>query len=359
MVRRTSKGWIGLDFGHCGITIAQVQRSTEGLRIAASVEMPRTALAPAAASADTYRDVSGQELEAAKLLAPGLSGRAAACVLPMSVTELTHATLPPAEPAEQLAMVANELGDTFFTEPGQHQFDFWSSDLPGAGRSTAMMDVNVISVSGQRTTPVAQSLTKAGLDCRVLDGLPHAVARALAMASPHRIERPLAGTHLAHDGAVFVLAHHGVPVFTRHLRNGGIHRIITDLSESLGLLEAEAVRVLRDFGLPNPGVSDAEAEQIQEVVHEVVSEPVNEIADELQRTIAYLATIGSEIVPDDVCLLGEGAAIRNLANHLSQKTGVSVWPWKLPDAQLSHNNPGTPPAVLGVAAALSSLAWES
>ena len=360
MVRRTSKGWIGLDFGHCGITIAQVQRSTEGVRIAASAEVPRTGSSRAPeATADTYRDVSGQELEAAKMLVPGLSGRAAACVLPMSVTELTHATLPPAEPAEQEAMIANELGDTFSAAPGQRQFDFWYSDLPSGDKSTALMDVNVISVSGQRTAPVAESLARAGLECRVLDGLPHAVARAVTMAAARGIERPLAGVHLAHDSAVFVLARRGVPIFTRHLRGGGTHRIATNLSQSLGILEVEAVRVLREFGFPNADARDAEGGQIQEVVCEVVSEPVNEIADELRRTLAYLAGLGSDIVPQGVCLLGDGAAIRNMAPRLSEKTGASVWTWNLPDARLSHNNPGTPPALLGVAAALSSLAWES
>ena len=360
MVRRTSNGWVGLDFGHRGITIAQVRRSTEGLRIAASAEIPRTGIPPAPdASAGTYHDVSRQELEAAKMLVPGLSGRAAACVLPMSVTELTHTTLPPAEPAERLAMIANELEDTFSDGRGQRQFDFWSFDLPRGDRSTALMDVNVISVSGQRASPVAESFAGTGLDCRVLDGLPHAVARAVTMAAPHRIERPLAGVHLAHDSAVFVLARGGAPVFTRYLRNGGTHRIITNLSESFGLLEVEAVRVLREFGLPNAGVSDAEGGQIQDVVCEVVSDPVNEIADELRRTLAYLATLGSEIVPEGVCLLGDGAAIRNMAPHLAAKTGVSVWPWDLPDGRLSRNNPGTPPALFGVAAALSSLAWES
>jgi len=360
VVGRTAKGWIGLDFGHHAITIAQVQRSTEGVRIAASAEVPRTGMALAAdASIDAYHDVSRHELQAAKMLVPGLSGRAAACVLPMSVTELTHASLPPAEPAEQLAMIANELGDTFSAGSGQRQFDFWPSDLPRGDKATALMDVNVISVSGQRTTPVAESLTGAGLDCRVLDGLPHAVARAVTMAAPNQIERPLAGVHLAHDSAVFVLARGGVPVFTRHLRNGGTHRIITNLSQSLGLLEVEAARVLREFGLPNVGVSDAEGGQIQEVVREVVSEPVNEIADELRRTLAYLASLGSEIVPDNVCLLGEGAAIRNMAPCLSEKTGVSVRPWSLPGARFSCHDPGTPQALLGVAAALSSLAWES
>jgi Tfp pilus assembly PilM family ATPase len=256
---RNSKGWIGLEFGHRGITIAQVQRSAQGVRIAASAELPRTVVPrDANESVGTYQNVSRQEIQAAKMLVPGLSGRAAACVLPMSVTELTHATLPPAEPAEQLAMIANELGDSFPDGHSQREFDFWYSDLPRGDKSSAMTDVNVISLSAQRTTPVAESFAGTGLDCRVLDGIPHAVARAVTMASMSGSDRPLAAVHLAPDSGVFVLARDGVPVFTRHLRNGGTHRIATNLSQALGLLEEEATQVLREFGLPNPDLADAE-----------------------------------------------------------------------------------------------------
>ena len=361
MARGASRGWIGLDLGHRSITIAQVERSSNGVRIAASAQVPRVANPHAEeASPEAYHDVSKLELKAARMLVPGLSGRAAACVLPMSVTELTHVGVPPAEPAEQFAMVANELEETFAEARGKRQFDFWQSGLPRGEKSSALMDVNIISVPAWRTTPVAESFAGAGLDCRVLDGVPHAVARAVAMASPDHLERPLAGAHLAHDGAVFVLSRGGIPVFTRHLRNGGTHRIIAKVGESLGLVQHEAAHVLREFGLPHKGESDAADGQIQDVVAEVVSEPVNEIVEELRRTLAYLSTLGSEVVPDSVCLLGDGAAIRNLAPHLSEKTGVSVWNWDLPGAERDSSNCGRAcPALLALAAALSSIAWES
>ncbi len=361
MARGTSKGWIGLDLGHRSISVAQVQRSSQGVRIVASAEVPRTLLPRTEdESSETFRDVSKQELEALRMLVPGLSGRTAACVLPMSVTELTHLGVPPAEPAEQFAMVANEVADTFGQGRGERQFDFWNSGLSRGENSAALMDVNIISVSAERTAPVAESFTAAGLDCRVLDGLPHAVARAVALASPHQFERPLAGAHLAHDSAVFVLARGGVPIFTRHLRNGGTHRIIAQVGKSLGLVQSEAAHVLREFGLPDKGIPNSRDGQIQDVIAEVVAETVNEIVDELRRTLSYLTTLGSEIAPDGVCLLGDAAAIRNLAPHLSEKTGVAVCNWELPDVQRdSVNNGCACPALLGVAAALSSIAWES
>ena len=361
MARGVSRGWIGLDLGHCGIVIAQLQRSSEGVRIAASAEVPRTANPRTDQEPpETYRDVSERELQAARMLVPGLSGRAAACVLPMSVTELTHVGVPHAEPAEQFAMVANELQETFAEGRGERQFDFWCSGLPKGEKSSALMDLDVISVSERRTAPVAESLGGAGLDCRVLDGLPHAVARAVALAAPHHFDRPLAGAHLGHDSAVFVLARGGIPVFTRHFRNGGTHRIVAKVGESLGLVQREAVHVLREFGLPDKDATDGSDRQLQDVIAELVSETVNGIVEEMGRTRAYLSTLGSEVVPEGVCLLGDGAAIRNLAPYLSEKTGLSVWNWDLPGAERDQAGHGrTCPALLGVAAALSSIAWES
>jgi actin-like ATPase involved in cell morphogenesis len=117
---------------------------------------------------------------------------------------------------------------------------------------------------------------------------------------------------------------------------------------------------LREFGLPDKGIPNARDGQIQDVIAEVVAETVNEIVDELRRTMSYLTTLGSESVPDGVCLLGDAAAIRNLAPHLSEKTGVAVCNWELPGVQRdSVNNGCSCPALLGVAAALSSIAWES
>jgi type IV pilus assembly protein PilM len=353
-VKGSSKGWIGLDMGHRSIAVAQLERVAGAVRLLAAAEMPRTAIPPAGGSSeDHYTDVSKQEIETAKRLAQRLSGRAAACVLPMSVTDLTHESLPPGDPSEQHAMIANEL------RSGERlQFDFWPSTLMRDGQTSTLADVNVIAIPETRANNVAEKVTAARMDCRVLDGLPHAVARAVAMALPESFGGSVGGLHLAYDNALFVLSRDGAPVFARQLRDGGIRQIVAQVSESLGLLEGEALHVLREFGLPTTAPSEAGNEQIQDVVGEIVTELLDGIADELTRTLAYLSSLGSMNVPDSICLLGEGAAIRNLPQSLSAKIDSSIWNWNLPGAaQYQSSEP--PAAVLAVAAALSSLAWES
>ncbi len=358
MVNGSGKGWIGLDLGYRSIVIAQLERSGGSLRIAAASEMPRTFSSQVEPpTAGNYAEVSKQELATARLLAAGVTGRTAACVLPISVAELTHASLPPGEPREQYAMVANELGCSH-CDPSR-QFDYWPSAVSAGEKSSGLLDVNVIAVDERRAAAIAETVNAARFDCRVLDGLPHAVARAVQAASPNRFGRPLAAVHLAHDEALFVLSRDGVPVFTRQFRNAGMHRIVSQVSDSLGLLAEEAVHVLRNLGLPEVADGRRRGEQIQDVLAEIAAEPLGELAEELRRTLSYLATSGDDATPKSVCVLGEGAAVRNLAAHLAAKADVSVWNWSLPGTDQCETTSSLPPAVFAVASALSSLAWES
>ena len=352
MVRGSDKGWIGLDVGHRSITVAQVERVAGEVRLVAAMEMSRTEGLANCRSGE-YQDVSSQEISTARILAEGLTGRAAACVLPMSVTELTHQSLPPGEPHEQHTMIATELRTT-----ERLQFDFWPTDLVNDRPTSTLADMNVISIAQARASNVAEQVNASRLDCRVLDALPHAVARAVNMAVPGAFGAPLGGLHLAYDNGLFVLSREGIPVFVRQLRDGGIRQIITQVKESLGLVEEEAVHVLRQFGLPAPSSSAGEYDEIQDVVGEIVARTLGGIADELRRTLSYLASLGPENVPDSICLLGEGAAIRNLSQHLSATTETSIWSWDLPGAG-QHRSTVLPAALLAVASALSCLAWES
>ncbi len=354
MAAGPGKGWIGFDLGHRSIVIAQLQRSSSSLRISAACEMPRTSRTSLGlAGLDGYVDVSKPELETARLLVSGLAGTVAASVLPLSVTELTHMGLPPADPREHHAMVGSELEFTT-----SHRFEFWPSAVPAGERSTGLLDVNVISIAESRAAAVADALRAARFECRVLDSLPHAVARAVLMALPGHLGRPLAALHLGFDHALFVVSRDGMPVFVRQFRNAGMHRLVARVGQSLGLVEEEAIHVLRELGLPDATNETWRGEEIQDVLAEIVAEPLEETADELRRTLSYLSAVRLGAIPDGVCLLGDGAAIRNLGRHLALKADIPLWDWNLPDPDPSLGAPHLPPTMLAVASALSGLAWN-
>ncbi|MHB8900781.1 MAG: hypothetical protein ACYC6Y_18680 [Thermoguttaceae bacterium] len=358
MVLAPAKGWIGLELGPRSVVIAQVQRSAGVLRIVAGCEMPRACADPETSPGPAGSSgVSAQELAAARLLAPGLKGTAAACALSLSVTDLSHATLPPGRPHEQYAILANEFESA--GAGSARRFDFWPSALTAGEPSTGLVDVNVISIDETEASAVARSLRAAGLDCRVLDSLPHAVARAVAMAKPGHGGRPLAGLHLGYDSALFVVSRDGAPVFVRQLRDAGTHRIVERVARTLGLAAEDAVGVLRDPGLPASPAEAAPRQETQDVLAEITAEPLDETAEELRRTLSYLDAARIDAAAEGVCLLGEGAGIGNFGPSLGARAGLGTWNWGLPRGP-GHGAAAPPSApLLAVASALSALAWES
>jgi actin-like ATPase involved in cell morphogenesis len=107
-----------------------------------------------------------------------------------------------------------------------------------------------------------------------------------------------------------------------------------------------------------PAGSDDPLREVQDVLTDIVAAPLAEIVAELNKTLAYPELHRSRLVPQMLWLFGGGATVRNIAEHLSSKTGLPARVWGLAargDAQLVT----AAPALFGPAAALSALAWES
>ena len=81
-------------------------------------------------------------------------------------------TIPSGDELERRGMVASELaaarGDSSDCE-----FDFWNSGSTEAGAG----EVYVLSIAKQMARQAARDIRRAGLECKVIDGLPFAMAR--------------------------------------------------------------------------------------------------------------------------------------------------------------------------------------
>ncbi len=363
------KGWIGVDLGPRTLKLVQVQRSRTGLRIATSVVMPRirTSQSKPDAGAGGCEWTAG-EILAALSLKTDFSGRTAACVLPMCVTDLNMLTLPPAEIAERRAMVAHELSSMFAGDTREREFDCWETQSAANADSSNMEAINVLSVPRGLVCRVADNLAGAGLSCRVMDGLPLALARAVKLAYDPGRTAPIGAVDWDSASATFCVVSDGKPLFTRHLRSCGTSRLVDAVSQALNLSEDEAVQVLVTYGLPDHEDCDDKRREIQEVIAEVTAGRLNEMAEELEKTLSYLRMQYAEILPEQLCLFGEGATVRNVAAFLSEKVGLPAQAWRMPHSEnqaREHHvpknqvpkDPEDHPALLGTAVALSALAW--
>jgi Tfp pilus assembly PilM family ATPase len=193
-----------------------------------------------------------------------------------------------------------------------------------------------------------------------MDGLPFTLARAVRLAYGRNGKTPIAAVNWGFTSGTFCVVSDGRPQFTRHLRSCGLGATIVSVSRALGLSEDAAMQLLTKHGLPNPKCQAGNGREIQEVIAEVAAQQLNEIADELKKTIAYLHKRSAAMLPQRLCLLGEGATMKNVPAFLSQKVGLPVEGWRLPhsgngDCVDSKNRS----ELLGTAVALSTLAWES
>lgn len=346
---RGKHGWIGIDFGSKVAKIAQLERAGDRLRW-------RRALVPHLLD-EEGRAYPGEALLHALQVDGGFRGRTVACTLPMSATELRTVSVPPGSAAERRAMIAQELEAAAASEEPR-EFDFWQS----GANANEQDGLQVVSVSSAKVAQITTSLAAAGLECAVLDGLPCALARAVGMAATGVAEGPTAAIDWGYANATLTIVERGRAQFTRPLRDCGAGALFAEVSQTLGLDEADAIELLTRFGLPGTvssgsGECGTEADEIREVVVDIVGSHVQRMVDELTRTFAFFRLQRQALLPQRAWLFGAGATVKNAASFLSTRLDLPCDVWRL-----AADEPQTTAAgveIFGPAAALSALAFKS
>jgi Tfp pilus assembly PilM family ATPase len=352
------KGWIGIEWGTQTLRLAQVERGRGECRVVAMAAVtrygnpidPRDLLSGVPAW-------SAEELLAAIHSDANFSGRKVACALPMHLTELRELTVPPGTADEQYAMVSNDIFTAQDETEGNVVFDFWKSEDSMQPQGPDL--VNAMSAPVGVVDELTRTLTQAGFDCELLDGLPFSLSRAVSLMS-NRPDSLLAVLDWGRISSTFCLVSRGTPLFTRHLRNCGLAKLLDDVGRSLGIPEEEVCEVLSTHGLPGESRDEGRIGEIQAVIAEITQPQLEEMAEELKRTIAYLGTRHAEAMPERLFLTGDGAAVRHVDRFLSAQIEMPVEIWGLASASSEERvGQSIPLPHLATAVSLSALAWLS
>lgn len=348
------RGWIGIDAGTVLTTIAQVERRGHDYRISARWSVPSESGQSGRDAANCRSDLGPlfQQIKQARSM---FRGRRAAAVLSASVAKYRCLDMPFGSREELRRMVHEELrADENCPEDSDLCYAFWEV----TGRASAngkMTQVSVVDVDRETALGLARNLHSVGWDCRILDALPCALARAAHLSDPRGTHTPTAVIDLGHSSAVLIVAVHGGPQFTRVLRGGALGTFVRPLQESLHLSPAEAHQLLRRIGIAPPA-GDLHSEAGASSIHQLMSEPAEQLISEIQRTLSYLDQSLPSLVPERIVLCGGGALVRNLPERLAAETGIETRGWSMP---ADHGHPARQDdALFAVAAALSVLAWE-
>jgi type IV pilus assembly protein PilM len=377
------KGWIGVDLGTSAVKLAQVERTgragpgrapsagwSQGMvaedgrggwswRLAHARVLRRpVAESPLAGAADTQGDGVldwWDQICGGQRLREGFSGRRSACVLPAARADLRAINLPEGSDTERRAMIGNELEGLSGEDAGRRVFDYWDVRPP---EQSKLENVNVLSLPEHEALAVVGSLARAGLCCRVIDGLPLAIARAVSMANGADAATPVGALDWGAASATFSILWDQRPVFTRQFRDCGFAAMPAAVSQALGVSIDDAEQLLSTHGVCGPAERNDPMRDVQEVITDVTSGLLSEIVSQLNKTLSYPELHRSGLVPAKIWLLGGGATVRNLASLLSAKIHRSVETWHLPSAGAESGEGLVPPAaMLGPAIALSALAF--
>lgn len=345
----STAGWVGIDVGRRAVKLAQVAWNGDTCHIERRWVLPTRD--PSANEASEARPATHFALPSHLHIARKLfQGRAAAVVLPMADLNQRTIEVPPGTSAETANMIEQDLlADLSGCEEGV-SFDFWESTVREQ-RGSDSKRVSILAAPRKDVVSFADKLLAAGFECRILDGMPCAMARAVALAEARDSDEPAAAIDLGHSHPLFVVAVRGRPVFTRSLRGCDLQSLYKPLCEGLSVEAAQAEQLLLRFGvcLGNGLVPKLSVEQ---ATHRLVAAPLANLVTELQRTLAYLSQQFREFVPRRLWLLGGGATFPGIDGHLTRQLDTAAAPWRLLDAGTSAA-PGD--ALFGVAVALSML----
>ena len=354
MITVQDVGWIGADVGNAAVKVVQLKRVKRGYQIAASAVISRQQCWNAEFDSDELPCSTADELHAAQSLGVGFRGRRLAAAMPMSLCDV-HAVEAPLEQQQSEAVVARTI-ETIIQKPASDlQLAVWSAEPPTESASVRV--TNLISVAANWSDQLCQDVAHSGWSCQTIDGLPFCLARAVDMVDPEASQEPVAALDLGFRRATLCVVLDGRPVYVRGLKSCSFDRLLDAVMNNLNVKQDEAQRLLLEYGVSTK--TEEAGCDAAEVIREVVAEPLRQLEEEIARTISHLKGRRPSIVPRQIQLLGGGAAMRGLANRLTEQIRSDIRVWRI-DGKCSQEveSDGIPSCLFGPAAALSQLAWE-
>ncbi len=348
MLRRTQKGWLGIDLGSTSVKVAQLARNDRGLQVIACTSVPRTAQTTSEDEGELEQlwSASG-EISAALALGAGYRGRQAAVAMPMGLCEVHHLEGLTADESELDVAIRRAIEIAARQSTDQLQYGVWPAE------SSTSQRWNVLAVARPWSDQVYRDVVQSGLSCHTIDGLPQALARAIGLGAQGEPLPPVAALDLGFGQATLCLVAEGRPVYVRGLKDCGLERMLTAVADELNVTHEEAHLLLRQHDTSRHAGDGGD--EVTKLLAELMSEPLRQLEQELTRTLSHIGFQRKTIAPRQVMLFGGGALIRGLARHLTRRLHLETNVWSLNKTQVEAANQD---CLFGVALAMSALAWE-
>jgi Tfp pilus assembly PilM family ATPase len=358
VVATAKRGWIGIDVGTRAIKLAQVERAPHGLRLVDAIVIPRTTTTSSDGPDGTAPATCREEVRAALAMSSRFSGRTAACTLSMHWCQAKTLKVPVEDGTADRTLIARKMESAGYAE--HVDFDFWRTDVVEDGDARPTDGVIALAVSRRNAAQLAADVSRCGLDCRALDGVPMALTRAVGMVSAADYGRPVAAVDWGFGEATLCAISGHTPAYVRRLRGCGFGSVLQAVGGALGLHVDELETLVSTSPNGRSAADHAARQELQRAIPDLARLPLRTVVDELRRTLTFLKNQLPALAPERIWVFGAGAIWRQAGEFLGSRVDLPVATWRLCDAGIGSVPGLSPPEeILAPAVTLSALAWSS
>jgi type IV pilus assembly protein PilM len=353
-------GWIGVDVGTHTVKLAQVVRDGANVRLhrAAVIQRPNTWTGNDSLAQD-QPITSHPEIQAA-LECGGFVGRNAICALPMNVCQLRSLNIPPGSDHERRTIIADELAEEFAEFRNPMEFDYWEMEAARGDKSSDGFNVSVIAASRMWISQVWRDCRRAGMDCWAIDGLPLAMARAVAMVGGLGGGRRALAVDWGYSNTTLCIVGDDRPLYSRRIQDCEFGRVLESIMQAFDVTLDEAQHLVESEGLALPQERPPTEPDAAQAITEEAASSVDVLIRQISRTLQFTEMQRRHLQPSAIWLMGGGASLKNIGPFLSHALSLPVHILTLaPEASPIACAAGNRSAVFGSAAALSALAWRA
>ncbi|MCA9214894.1 MAG: pilus assembly protein PilM [Planctomycetales bacterium] len=336
MLYAKTQGWVGIDVGTNCVKLAQVARVNGQFNIVDAAIVPRQRIWTSDIFDNDEPSSTEDEIATALSIASRCSNRRSAICTTMKLCRFAAQSSSVGILDDAVRRQLGVGGDA------RHIVDHLSAS--GATNETLFF-----AMSSKWSEQIAIDAKRAGLRCEVIDALPLALARALALDPTVSKHEATIGIDWGYSTVTLCVARNGRACFVRNLPRCGLRRVVDDVAVSLNLSTRDANDML-----VRHGVGGHEDHRLSKLFCDVARSSIDEMATEIEKTMRFMDSHFRSDVPNSVRVFGGGAQIPGLTTQLGKTLGITTVAWQFACSSQPDNL-----AMLGPAIALSALAWES
>lgn len=311
-VELSSRGaLLGLDLGAFSLKAVRVSHSRGGLRLE---QVRNVAYAQPLSQNDASASITriANALDQARIRGSRWRPTPIACTLPLCMTQMRLLDAPGEEGVDEEDYILRELA----TEESDREEPWLGDHWPTHHSSTGDV-ASPIGIVGARRSWVEDLIDcfeGLGLEPRIIDGAPFAVARTL-LRSESRGDDVQAALDLGYDGALFVLIRRRIPVYFRLLRGCGMRGVVDAIQSGLNIEHQEAHQFLKACSQALRRRSVASKTMVATLM-ELTALPLRRLQNELARTLDFARRQSDANDLKRITLLGGGSLFPAMATLL-------------------------------------------